>query len=164
MKKLVIALSVVLMGCSDKPPQETTTGTVVTTEDSVVQSPPQSLPQDTTAAGREDSQVTQPDVSSKVYGNKRFKDVTVKRVGGDKFLIEGKGQIFEASFSWVIEDGHEELMAGHEMTDAGAPEWGKFSFTVEAPKKRPNSTLHLVLYEASAKDGSRQHELPILLY
>jgi hypothetical protein len=49
------------------------------------------------------------------------------------------------------------------MTDAGAPEWGRFSFTVEAVKKRANSTLHIILFESSAKDGSRQYELPILL-
>ena len=79
-------------------------------------------------------------------------------------MIKGKGQIFEANFSWIIEDGHEELQQGHQMTDAGAPEWGNFSFTVNASKKRPNSTLHLILFEISAKDGSRQHELPVPLY
>jgi hypothetical protein len=50
------------------------------------------------------------------------------------------------------------------MTDAGAPAWGNFSFTVDAPKKNANSTLHLILFELSSKDGSRQYELPILLY
>jgi hypothetical protein len=104
------------------------------------------------------------DASPKTYSNQRFKDVTVEKMGEHTFLIKGKGQIFEASFSWVIEDGHEELQQGHEMTDAGAPEWGNFSFTVKATKKRPNSTLHLILFEVSAKDGSRQYELPILLY
>lgn len=101
---------------------------------------------------------------SKTYSNQRFKDVTVKKTGDHRFLVEGKGQIFEASFSWVVEDGHEELLQGHNMTDAGAPEWGNFSFTIEVNKKRPNSTLHLVLFEMSAKDGSRQHELPVLLF
>jgi len=99
-----------------------------------------------------------------VYSNARFKDVTVEKIGEQKFRIKGKGQIFEANFSWVIEDGHEELKKGFQMTDAGAPEWGNFDFTVEASKKRPNSTLHLILFESSAKDGSRQYELPLLLY
>lgn len=101
---------------------------------------------------------------SKTYSNKRFKDVTVKKTGEHEFLVEGKGQIFEANFNWVIEDGHEELKQGHNTTDAGAPAWGNFSFVVDAPKKRANSTLHLVLFEISAKDGSRQHQLPLLLY
>jgi hypothetical protein len=101
---------------------------------------------------------------SKVYANERFKDVTVEKTGEHQFLVKGKGQIFEASFSWVVEDGHEELKQGHTMTDAGAPEWGNFNFTIDVPKKRANSTLHLILFEASAKDGSRQYELPVLLY
>lgn len=101
--------------------------------------------------------------AAKVYSNKRFRNVTLKRTGSGKYTIAGEGQIFEASFSWVIEDGHNELQEGYVTTDAGAPAWGKFSFTINAVKKRPNSTLHIILFETSAKDGSRQYELPILL-
>ena len=97
------------------------------------------------------------------YSNERFKEVTVKKVAENKYMIEGEGQIFEANFGWVVEDGHNELAKGFEMTDAGAPEWGKFKFEVEVEKQRPNSTLMLILFETSAKDGSRQHELPIVL-
>ena len=100
----------------------------------------------------------------KTYANKRFKDVTVKRIGQDTFLIRGQGQIFEANFNWIVEDGHEELKKGFNMTDAGAPEWGKFEFAISVHKKRKNSTLTLILFETSAMDGSRQHELPITLY
>ena len=102
--------------------------------------------------------------ANKIYSNPRFKDVTVEKIGEHKFLIQGKGQIFEASFNWVVEDGHEELKKGYETTDAGAPEWGKFSFTIDVPKKRENSKLNLILFETSAKDGSRQYELPVFLY
>jgi hypothetical protein len=103
-------------------------------------------------------------ISPKFYSNERFKDVTVEKTGDNTYLIKGKAQIFEANFGWVIEDGHEELQRGHHMTDAGAPEWGSFSFTVTAPKKNPNTTLHLILFESSPKDGSRQYELPLMLY
>ena len=102
--------------------------------------------------------------SPKTYSNERFKNVTVKNLGNNNFLIEGQAQVFEASFSWIVEDGHEEIMQGHNTTDAGAPAWGNFSFTITATKERANSTLHIVLFEASAKDGSRQHQLPIPLY
>lgn len=105
-----------------------------------------------------------PSPLERIYSNERFKEVTVKKIGEHKFLVHGKGQIFEAAFNWVAEDGHEELKKGSEMTDAGAPEWGNFSFTIDVPKKRANSTVHLILFEASPKDGSRQHELPTLLY
>ena len=100
----------------------------------------------------------------KIYSNKRFKDVTVERTGKDRFLIRGEGQIFEANFNWIVEDGHEELKKGFQMTDAGAPEWGKFEFVINVTKKRENSTLTLILFESSPKDGSRQHELSITLY
>lgn len=101
--------------------------------------------------------------AQKVYSNARFRNVTVEKVGVDTFLVKGKGQIFEANFGWVIEDGHHELKKGFEMTDAGAPAWGNFSFKVRVPGARPNSTLTLILFESSAKDGSRQYELPIPL-
>lgn len=97
------------------------------------------------------------------YSNARFKEVAVERTGEHKFTIKGKGQIFEANFGWVVEDGHEELSSGYQMTDAGAPEWGAFKFTIEVEKKRQNSMLTLILFETSAMDGSRQHELPISL-
>lgn len=100
----------------------------------------------------------------KQYSNQRFKEVTVERVAENKFRVRGKGQIFEASFNWTIEDGHDELMKGFQTTDAGAPEWGYFDFTIAVQKKRENSTLTLVLFELSAKDGSRQHDLPIVLF
>jgi len=99
----------------------------------------------------------------KTYFNKRFKDVTVERIGANKFRIKGQGQIFEANFNWIVEDGHEELKKGFQMTNAGAPEWGKFEFTIDVQKKRENSTLTLILFESSAMDGSRQHELPIVI-
>ena len=101
---------------------------------------------------------------SKVYSNDRFKDVTVEKIGEHTFRIKGKGQIFEASFGWIVEDGHDELNNGFATTDAGAPEWGSFSFEVEVEKKRETSTVHLILFETSAEDGSRKYELPILLY
>lgn len=99
-----------------------------------------------------------------VYGNARFKDVTVTRLDSLTFRIQGKAQVFEANFGWVVEDGHNELQTGHHMTDAGAPAWGNFDFKVMAQKNDPNTTLHLILFESSAKDGSRQYELPIRLY
>ncbi|MCW3106925.1 MAG: sporulation protein [Segetibacter sp.] len=105
-----------------------------------------------------------PTPGSKKYSNERFKDVTVERIGDHLFILKGRAQVFEATFSWVVEDGHEELKKGFEMTDAGGPQFGNFAFVVNVSKKRANSTLHIILFEVSAKDGSRQYELPILLY
>lgn len=160
--KYFIAFFIVLLSCNsadnNRQTNDTTTTSTTTTppvpaEDSAVKAPePISKPLDTN--------VTKPPV----YANKRFQDVKVNRLGDGQFEITGRGQIFEANFGWIVEDGHEELASGYTMTDAGAPEWGNFRFTVNVKKKRPNSTLHLVLFESSAKDGSRQYELPVLLY
>ena len=106
---------------------------------------------------------TIPPAAAKTYANTRFKDVTVKKSGENQFTIEGQGQIFEANFGWVVEDGHQEIKQGNQMTDAGAPAWGKFKFTIDVKKQTPHSTLTLILFETSAKDGSRVHELPIVL-
>lgn len=100
---------------------------------------------------------------AKMYSNTRFKEVTVEKTEENRYTIEGKAQIFEANFGWVIEDGHNELLKGSQMTDAGAPEWGNFNFSIKVQRVRPNTTLHLILFEASPKDGSRQYELPIVL-
>lgn len=105
-----------------------------------------------------------PPPALKTHSNERFRYVTVQRTGDYTFLVQGKAQVFEANFGWVVEDGHNELKNGFQMTDAGAPEWGNFSFSIDVKKDRPNSTLILILFESSPKDGSRQHELPIELY
>lgn len=101
--------------------------------------------------------------NAKIYDNKRFRNVRVQKTDDTTFRITGQGQIFEANFNYVVEDGHNELLSGYHMTDAGAPEWGNFDFTIAVKKQRPNSMLHLILYEVSTMDGSRTHELAIPL-
>lgn len=96
---------------------------------------------------------------TKKYANDRFKDVYVEKLAETKFRVRGQGQIFEASFGWTVEDGHNVLKDDFATTDAGAPDWGNFDFTIDVAKERENSTLTLLLYELSAKDGSRQHVL-----
>jgi hypothetical protein len=110
-----------------------------------------------------DDDHAQPDTVD-LFSNDRFRDVSVVRTGDSSFEISGKAQVFEAAYSWVVEDGHNEIKKGFGTTDAGAPAWGNFSFQLTAAKKDSNSLLQLILFEASAKDGSRQHELPIVLY
>ena len=151
MKTIYFLIAIILLACNNSGENKTPT-----TKDTV-----ENKPVNTQVKTDEAEDTTQ---AGKVYSNQRFKDVTVEKTGEHTFLIRGKGQIFEASFNWIVEDGHEELQKGYTTTDAGAPEWGKFSFTVDVPKKRENSKLNLILFETSAKDGSRQYELPVLLY
>jgi hypothetical protein len=114
------------------------------------------IPDDTDEASSQERPVN-------VYANERFREVTVQKTGYHKYLVQGKAQVFEATLNWVVEDGHNELQKGFATADAGGPEWGNFNFTIDVEKENPNSTLHLILFEASAKDGSRQYELPIPL-
>lgn len=147
MKQIILFSIIVLFSCCKQKERIEATDAILQTSDTVQVT--KTAKSDTTIATK--------------YANKRFREVTVQKVADDTFRVKGQGQIFEASFSWIVEDGHYELDKGFEMTDAGAPEWGKFDFTFEVAKKTPNSTLTLVLFELSAKDGSRQHELLIPL-
>jgi hypothetical protein len=148
MKIIPILFALFLVACS-----ETGTETAIPAETET-----------NSSASTDSVEVKEPDFLSEVYSNDRFKEVTVDKTGEHTFRIKGKGQIFEASFGWIVEDGHDELKNGFATTDAGAPEWGSFSFEVEVEKKRENSTVHLILFETSAEDGSRKYELPIRLY
>jgi hypothetical protein len=99
-----------------------------------------------------------------VFSNERFRNVFVEKIGDSTFKVSGQAQVFEAAFSWTVEDDQGEIKKGHAMTNAGAPEWGNFEFETSIARKDSNSVLHLILFESSPKDGSRQHELPIPLY
>jgi hypothetical protein len=157
MKRIFFCLAIIFAACNNnEQQQQTTTDSAKTGIDTVpggVRSeevpPPLSPP---------------PPSLSKIYSNERFKDVTVERNGEHQFLITGKARVFEANISWVVEDGHEELKKGFQMTDAGAPAWGNFKFNIDVQKKRQHSTLTLILFESSARDGNREHELPLRLY
>ena len=150
MKWTILLSAILLFACNNKENQRTT----------VVDDTLTTIPETTKV-----EKVEKPkDLLPKQYSNERFKEVTVERIDENEFRVRGKGQIFEANFNWIIEDGHKELQKGFQMTDAGAPDWGNFDFTVVIQKKRENSKLTLVLFESSAKDGSRQYELPIVLF
>jgi hypothetical protein len=100
---------------------------------------------------------------AKEYRNEIFQHVTVTKIKADTYEVKGQAKIFEAVVNYVVEDGHNELAKGHVQASQGAPEWGDFSFTLHVKKEQPNSTLMLILFEISAKDGSRRMEMPIPL-
>ncbi|MEO7263462.1 MAG: Gmad2 immunoglobulin-like domain-containing protein [Ferruginibacter sp.] len=154
MRKIYYSLLIVIAGCNtaDKKnsSNENTTDTIKSLPQPAIVLDSQSLNTDTVS-------------SNKIYANDRFREVTVVKQSPGKFIVKGKARVFEAAFSWVVEDGHNEIRSGHEMADAGGPAWGNFSFTLAVVKARPNSILNLILFEASAKDGSRQSELHIPL-
>ena len=101
--------------------------------------------------------------TNKVYGNEAFRDVTAMKSGTNTYTISGQARVYEGTVNYVVEDGHNELLKGFTTADAGGPSWGNFNFTIEVKKLRAASTLMLILFETSAMDGSRKHELPIAL-
>ena len=152
MKLYYVCIFSALLACND-PATEVEPVTVPDSLNRNTDTPPAAIPQ----------RDTQPPAAARTYQNTRFKEVTVQKLGENSFRVKGKGQIFEANFSWVVEDGHNELKKGFGMTSEGAPGWGRFNFTIEVSKASPNTTLTLILFESSAMDGSRQHELPVPL-
>jgi hypothetical protein len=79
---------------------------------------------------------------------------------GKTFTVRGQARVFEAAFSYSFEDGHNVLAEGNAKAAASAPEWGDFEFTVTFDKATsPVGTL--VIYEASAKDGSQTNQLTL---
>lgn len=93
--------------------------------------------------------------------NERFRNVTIEKLDENKFRVQGQAQVFEGTINWTVEDGHYILKDGFTTTDAGAPAWGNFDFTFDVEKVDKNSSVTLVLFEISAKDGSQQYSLPI---
>lgn len=80
----------------------------------------------------------------------------------NKFVVRGEARVFEATFQFEFEDGHNILGQGTITASSGAPEWGEFEFTVSFDDVFFETGI-LILYEESAKDGSRINELMIPL-
>ena len=79
---------------------------------------------------------------------------------GNQIVVKGVARVFEAMLSWEFEDGHNVLASGHVMASEGAPAWGEFEFVIEFDQVA-NDTGTIIIYESSAKDGSRINEIMI---
>ncbi|GAB1529288.1 MULTISPECIES: Gmad2 immunoglobulin-like domain-containing protein [Brevibacillus] len=166
MKKMLLLLLTIglLQGCSsgtDSPstPTEQQKPPVATKPETPASEPPAST-QPTTPEKPPTNQTGQQET---VYGNDIFRNVTVKKTAQDTFEIKGQASVFEAVLNYVVEDGHNELTQGSVQASTAAPDWGDFTHTLKVKKAEPNSTLTLILFETSMKDGSRRMELIIPL-
>jgi len=144
MKFFPVALVLILLSCAQQP--ENKAGKRV------------SIPDQEAEAGKPADKQNIPGP----YANERFREVTVTANKDSFYTIKGKAQVFEAVFGWALLSGEKELLEGHEMTDAGAPEFGNFTFRINRTGK-PGGNLHLLLFESSPKDGTRQYILDIPL-
>lgn len=75
-------------------------------------------------------------------------------------ILSGQARVFEATFQYRLEDGHNVLAEGFVTTTEGAPEWGSFNVEIEfLEPTSPHGVLQI--YEESAEDGTPRHELQI---
>lgn len=93
-----------------------------------------------------------------------FRNVSVTGSRGN-YVVTGEARVFEATIQYEVEDGHFLLQQGFVTASEGAPGWGAFTIDIRIPEESlpANGTLMLILFEESAKDGSRLHETPVLL-
>ncbi len=78
----------------------------------------------------------------------------------DRIVIRGLARVYEGTILYEFEDGHYMLDEGFTTATAGAPEWGEFEIIIKLDKVANNSG-RVILFEESAKDGSRINELQI---
>ncbi len=102
--------------------------------------------------------------SDSVYSNARFRNVTVTDLGNGIYDINGEAKVFEATLNYNLRQGKEESDVAHTTTSKGAPDWGKFNFTINSTIFKVNVPLYVILFESSAKDGSKLDELSIKLF
>ena len=77
--------------------------------------------------------------------------------------ITGTANTFEATFQYELVDSGGKIVAKHFVTaTSGSGTRGTFDFTVEYPAGH-SGPGKLVVYESSAKDGSRIHDVEIPL-
>ncbi|KGP71092.1 BsuPI-related putative proteinase inhibitor [Pontibacillus yanchengensis] len=91
-----------------------------------------------------------------VSEDQAFRNIKVEGSNGD-YTVTGEARVFEASFLYNVEDGHNVLVNETAVqADQGAPNWGKFEFDVTIAKDKlpSNGTLTMMMYTKSAKDGS----------
>jgi len=78
----------------------------------------------------------------------------------NRIVVRGLARVFEGTIQYEFEDGHFILDKGFTTATEGAPGWGEFEIIIEIDEVT-NYSGRVILYEESAKDGSRLHELQI---
>jgi hypothetical protein len=96
--------------------------------------------------------------------NQAFRNIVVSGFQGN-YAVTGEASVFEGTIQYEVEDGHFVLLQGFATASAGGPAWGTFTINIQIPEGNlpQNGLLRLVLFEESAKDGSRINELLVPL-
>ncbi|MCM3719085.1 BsuPI-related putative proteinase inhibitor [Fictibacillus phosphorivorans] len=96
--------------------------------------------------------------------NNSFRNIHFTGTDGE-YKVSGEARVFEASFAYLVTDGHEVLVENHAQTAEGAPAWAPFSIEIEIPEDDLpiNGTLMLELFYYSPKDGEKTDVLAVPL-
>ncbi|WP_147803912.1 Gmad2 immunoglobulin-like domain-containing protein [Alkalicoccus halolimnae] len=96
------------------------------------------------------------------YENDSFR-IHSAEADGHTIHIEGEARVFEATVSYVVVEDGTEIDEGFTTATAGGPEWGEFELAIDIAELEEGETrdLTVILFEESADDGSRTHELEI---
>jgi spore germination protein GerM len=78
----------------------------------------------------------------------------------DRIIVRGLARVYEGTILYEFEDGHFILAEGFTTATEGAPGWGEFEIIIELDEVA-NYSGTVILFEESAKDGSRINELKI---
>lgn len=79
-----------------------------------------------------------------------------------RLIVRGLARVFEATIQYEFEDGHYLFDKGFVTASEGAPGWGEFEIVLDLDDvSNYYGTGTVILYEESAKDGSRLHEIHI---
>src|SRR5688572_7429346 len=99
MKPIFLLALLAIASCNNSDQQ-----TPVQTKTETANADSTGLPQKPDSSQLKNETEKEPEAASpKPNSNERFKNVTVKNLGDNKFLIEGQAQVFEASLSWIVE-------------------------------------------------------------
>lgn len=77
-----------------------------------------------------------------------------------QIVVRGLARVYEGTILYEFEDGHFILDEGFTTATEGAPGWGEFEIVIELDDIAGYSG-RVILFEESAKDGSRINELQI---
>lgn len=91
-----------------------------------------------------------------------FAPTPQEQIDAPLITVSGEANVFEGTFLWSLEDGHDILASGEITVEQGAPEWAAFDFEV-AFDQASSPGLSLILYTLSAKDGQIEHQLIVPL-
>ncbi|MBU5594306.1 Gmad2 immunoglobulin-like domain-containing protein [Amphibacillus sp. MSJ-3] len=80
-----------------------------------------------------------------------------------EFTVIGQARVFEATIQYEFKDGDEIIDKGFVTASQGAPDWGDFEINFQFDELT-NPPATIIIYEESAKDGSRLYELSIPVY